>query len=279
MSTVRQRALALAAVSAALVCNGCATSPTGRTQLKLVPESQLESLGTEAFAEVKREETIETNPQTNAYVQCVAQSIAGVVDSEQQWEVVVFENSDPNAFAVPGGHIGVTTGMLRIANTADQLAAVIAHEMAHVIAEHASERVSQAVAAQGGLEVMNVALSGMETTQRQGLLSALGLGAEVGVLLPFSRAQESEADELGQLYMAQAGYEPEAAIRLWQNMEQASGGAAPEFLSTHPSHGTRMERLRETLPQAQKAHQQSVAGGEAPASRCRQLPATRSARR
>jgi predicted Zn-dependent protease len=177
--------------------------------------------------------------------------------------VTVFEDESANAFALPGGKIGVHTGLLEVAKTPDQLAAVIGHEIGHVMAEHSNERVSTAFAANAGVQLA-AALSGTDGPKQQMLMGLLGLGAQFGVLLPFSRTQESESDEIGLTLMARAGFDPRAAINLWENMAQAGGAQPPEFLSTHPSHGTRIEDLRAQMDEAVKIYQQARAQGRRP---------------
>jgi len=175
----------------------------------------------------------------------------------QQWEVVVFEEEEPNAFALPGGKIGVNTGIVKVAKSQDQLATVLGHEVAHVIAHHANERVSQQAVAGTLMQVAGATLDPR-------LAAALGAGAQVGVLLPFSRTQESEADLVGLDLMASAGFDPRASVEFWQNMEKAGGAGTPEFLSTHPSGSTRMSDLRNRLPQAMQLYDQATQAGRRP---------------
>jgi predicted Zn-dependent protease len=265
-----------AASVALIMIVGCATSPTGRKQLTLLPEDQMSQMGGEAFQQLKQEMPSSRDPQKVALVRCVAESIVRVLPEDfvkrsgvarDKWEVVVFEQDDANAFALPGGKIGVHTGLLKVAKTPDQLAAVIGHEVGHVVAEHGNERVSQTVAAQTGLSLLAAlaATSDPEKAQRrQLLLGLIGVGAQVGILLPFSRTHESEADRIGLDLMARAGFNPEEAVALWKNMSEASGGAPPEFLSTHPAHGTRIQNLTEGLPQAKSIQQEAISQGRRP---------------
>ena len=169
------------------------------------------------------------------------------------WEVVVFDSDQVNAFALPGGKIGVYTGLLKVAVTQDQLATVIGHEIAHVLADHSNERLSQSQIANAGLQLTNIALGSSEYAQYRGAtMAALGLGVQYGVLMPYGRTQESEADIVGLELMAKSGFDPNQSVDLWKNMAKASGGAQPpELLSTHPSHGTRIQDLSakiQTLP-------------------------------
>jgi predicted Zn-dependent protease len=210
----------------------CATTATGRKQLTFLPEDELRRMGEQAFQQMKSEQPVETDRETSEYVRCVAGAVVNRVEAGPgDWEVVVFRDESANAFALPGGKIGVHTGLLELARTQDQLAAVIGHEIAHVTQEHGNERLSQAFVAEGGLAAASVALRG-DGASRDLALAAFGLGAQFGVLMPFGRAQESEADIVGLEYMARAGFDPRAAIELWQNME-AAGGAAPPSSCRH----------------------------------------------
>ncbi|HET8702086.1 MAG TPA: M48 family metallopeptidase, partial [Nitrococcus sp.] len=168
-----------------------------------------------------------------------------------------------NAFALPGGKIGVYSGLLKVAQTPGQLAAVIGHEVGHVVAGHADERLSTAFATQTGLNLLSLVLGSEGVVSQQGM-ALLGLGAQVGIILPFSRTQESEADEIGEKLMAKAGFDPQQSIELWQNMSKAGGKQPPQFLSTHPSPSTRIADLRAHLPQAMQLYQQARLEGHNP---------------
>ena len=234
----------------------CTSSPTGRPQLQFFPESQMAEMGTAAYQELKQQTPVSQDASLNRYVQCIARAITQVVAPEENWEVTVFQDQTANAFALPGGKIGVYTGLLEVASTPDQLAAVIGHEIAHVQADHSNARMSAAYATEAGLALVQV-VAGAATPEKQQLMGLLGLGAQVGVILPYGRSQESEADLLGLDYMARAGFDPRASINLWQNMAKAGGPQPPEFLSTHPAHGTRMEQLSEHMPTALNLYQQA----------------------
>jgi len=245
----------------ALSLSACATSPLGRTQLMMMPEDQMAAMGSQAFVNLKQKVPVDPNPQTNQYVVCVAGPIVKEVGG--QWEVTVFQDDSPNAFALPGGKIGVHTGILRVARNQDQLAAVIAHEIAHVLSRHSNERVSQQLAMQQGLNVIQ-AITNPASQTGQVMMGLLGLGAEYGVLLPYSRLQESEADLLGLQLMAKAGFNPQESVDLWRNMEQAGGGQPIEFLSTHPSHATRMQDLERNMPKAIEIYRSAQSMGKSP---------------
>lgn len=191
-------------------------------------------------------------------MRCVADAITAPLGG--RWEVVVFRADDPNAFALPGGKIGVNSGIFRVARNQDQLATVIGHEVAHVVAQHANERISTAYATQTGLSLLG-ALAGPQQAQ---LLAMLGLGAQVGILMPWGRDQEREADLIGLDLMADAGFDPRQSLELWRNMEAVAGEQPPEFLSTHPAQGTRIQDLSARMPQALARMQEARAQGRVP---------------
>ncbi|MHA7837295.1 MAG: M48 family metallopeptidase [bacterium] len=271
----RSPARAHVALLALLLLLACATSPTGRRQLLLMPESQMAEMGRSAFTEMKSEmPTVADGSDQAVYVRCVADAIVETLRPEQvrglaiqEWEVEVFQDDSANAFALPGGKIGVHTGLLRVAENQDQLATVVGHEIGHVLAQHGNARVSNSQLAQSGLAIASVFMGGDPQTQQQ-LMGLLGLGVQVGVLMPFSRAHESEADEIGLELMARAGFDPREAVSLWQNMGQAAGGQAPpEFLSTHPSHGTRITQLQQKMNEVLPIYQRAREEGRTPECR------------
>ncbi|MCP5420780.1 MAG: M48 family metallopeptidase [Gammaproteobacteria bacterium] len=245
----------------AVVLAACAVSPMGRQQFTLLSEQQLDSMGAQSFQELKQTERVDTNPSINRYVQCVANAITAELGGSRPWEVVVFRNSAASAFALPGGKIGVYTGLLKVAVNQHQLAAVIGHEVGHVVANHANERVSQEFAVQGGLGILGATAG---ANMGPGTQQALGLGAQVGILLPFSRVQESEADIIGLDLMARAGFDPRQSLALWQNMDRAGGSQPPQFLSTHPSHGTRVSNLQNYMGQAMQVYEAARRRGRHP---------------
>ena len=249
------------------VVTACAVSPTGRKQFIMLPESQMVVMGVQAFHQTQDQTPAVKDPAINAYVRCVADAITGLPDVQKQssdWEVVVFDTKEVNAFALPGGKIGVYRGLLSVARTGDQLAAVIGHEVGHVLAHHGNERVSQQFAAQQSLALLDAWLAAGSTNNRQTAMALLGLSTQVGVLLPFSRIQESEADHIGEDLMAQAGFDPRASVTLWQNMEKAGGDQPPEFLSTHPAHDTRIADLEAGMEDALGLYRQAWAEGRQP---------------
>lgn len=245
---------------------GCATSPLGRRQVKIHSSQEMEQLGVLSFQQIKTDMRHSGDWATRGYVQCVAHAILSAMPGENPaaWEVVVFEDESANAFALPGKKIGVNTGLLSVAANQDQLAAVIGHEVGHVIADHSNERVSQAKLAQVGMALAQVAGQGMGMSpEKQQLLGLLGVGVQVGVLLPYSRIHEAEADLIGLDLMANAGFDPAQSVSLWENMSQG-GGAPPELLSTHPSHSTRIAGLSKRIPAAQALRNAARAGGAVP---------------
>jgi predicted Zn-dependent protease len=249
-------------LAAAVAATGCATSPLGRSQLTLMPDSQMAELGAQTFTHLRQKTPVLADAQANAYVECVADALTR--EAGGQWEVAVFKDAEANAFALPGGKIGVNSGMLKVAANQHQLATVIAHEVSHVLARHGNERASQEMAVQQGLGLIQ---SAANPTSAAGLalMGALGVGAEYGVLKPFSRTQESEADLMGLDLMAKAGFDPAESVKLWANMDKASGGAQPvEFMSTHPSHATRIQDLQNRMPSAQELNRQARAAGKNP---------------
>ncbi len=248
----------------ALTVFACATSPTGRKQILLFPESQMAQMGAAAYQETKKGTPISKNSKDKGYVNCIADAIIAKVEPDKDWEVTVFDSEQVNAFALPGGKIGVYTGLLGVAENQHQLAAVIGHEIAHVTAQHGNARVSASTLTQVGLVAAQV-LAGEPTREKQQLLGLLGLGAQVGILLPYGRGQESESDLLGLVYMASAGFDPRQSVNLWQNMAKASGGKSPpELLSTHPSHSTRINDLNKAMPNAMIIYEKAKAQGENP---------------
>lgn len=246
------------------VLGACATSPLGRSQVKLYSEADMARMGEAAFAQMRKQTPEESTAQTNTYVSCVARAITSTLRGDATaWEVVVFKDDQVNAFALPGGKIGIYTGLLKVAETPDQLAAVIGHEIAHVRAEHANERMSTSALTNVGLQVAG-AIAGSPSPQRDRALAALGLGVQVGVLLPFGRTQEEEADLIGLDVMADAGFDPRESVELWRNMARESGPKPPEFLSTHPSSDTRIAGLQARMPSAIERYERARAAGRRP---------------
>ena len=227
-------------------------------------------MGAQSFAELKKKTPIESDPKINRYVQCIVKPITdaarGKVDVSE-WEVVVFKDPTANAFALPGGKIGVHTGILPVAKTPSQLAAVLGHEVGHVIAQHGNERVSQGEAAAILMGVTQLALHQMKERDKKLVLAGLGVGLQFGALLPFSRSQESEADLIGLDLMAKAGFDPEQSVELWKNMMAVGGKAPPEWMSTHPASENRISNLQAHIRDHEADYQSALARGSAPQCR------------
>jgi len=233
----------------------CYKAPvTGRSQFIILTQSQENEMGVTAFNDVLKNEQISNNQSYNSAVTRVGQRIAAVSDTQNyEWDFKVIEDNEQiNAFALPGGKVAVYTGILPVAQTDAGLATVMAHEVAHVAARHGGERVSTGILAQLGAVGVGAAMGGSDPYVYEAVMQAYGLGANVGVLLPFGRSQESEADRIGLVYMAKAGYDPREAVAFWQRMDEAVKGKSqpPEFLSTHPGYGTRIRNLQQWLPEA-----------------------------
>ncbi len=245
-----------------LVLSACATSPTGRSQFIYMPDAQLNQMGLQAFDNLKSEKPVSKNSRYVQFANCVAEALVHEVGGN--WEVVVFEDKSLNAFALPGNKIGVHSGLIELVDNQDQLAAVIGHEIGHVMARHSNERMSQETAVSTGVGLIQ-AVSAPETALGQAAIGLLGIGAQYGIILPYSRTHESEADVIGLDLMAKAGFDPRQSIVLWQKMDTAGKGPEPaEFLSTHPSHGTRISDLNQHMAQSVQFRQQALAIGKQP---------------
>lgn len=237
----------------AVLLAGCQNVPlTGRSQLQIISESQERSMGLASFKEIIEKEKLSHDAALNARVTRIGQRIAAATGrTDYQWEFKVIDDDKTlNAFCLPGGKVAVYTGLLPIAQDDAGLAAVISHEVAHAIARHGGERLSQEILV-AGLTVAAV-VSTDDPNKRDLYAGLLGAGAAVGFLLPYSRLHESEADRMGLIYMAKAGYDPRAAVGLWQRMAKAGKDKAkpPEFLSTHPADETRIKDIQRWLPEA-----------------------------
>jgi predicted Zn-dependent protease len=249
---------------------GCETNPyTGRSQLLMTSVSQEMQMGAQAYNQVKSDPKMRPS-QDPREVEPVKRVAARIVEAAKrskyaemaqqfQWEVTVIkDDKTANAFALPGGKMAVYTGIFLMAKTEAGLAVVMGHEVVHALARHGAERMSQGQVAKIGLQVVGAAvgMSSKNPAVNQATMAALGAGTQVGVLLPFSRKHESEADFVGILLAADAGYDPRESVALWERMAQVSGGGGPaEFLSTHPSHDTRIEQLKEWMPEAMAIYQ------------------------
>jgi len=238
-----------------LVFTGCYTVPvTGRRSFILIDEGTELRMGLQAFDQIKSETPISTDAEINAMVQRVGTRIAAVTNRpDYDWEFVVFDKPDvQNAFALPGGKVGVFTGILDVTETEEGLAVVMAHEVAHAMAKHGAERFSEGLLLMAGAVILDEATR--KSNEREAFFAAYGIGASLFVALPHSRKQEAEADHIGLIYMARAGYDPREGPELWQRFadfkDEKGGMKVPELISTHPADETRIRNLRALLPEA-----------------------------
>lgn len=260
------RWLAPGLVAAAMVVAGCYTNPvTGRTSLMILSQGQELTLGQESFAEIRKQQKVSTNPAMAARVQRIGARIATAVGTalpDAQWEFVVFDAPEANAFALPGGKVGVYTGLIALVESDDELAIVMGHEIGHVIARHGAERMSEAMVISGVGAVGAAVVESKSDAQKRELFElAYGGLTTLGRTLPHSRANESEADRMGAIYAARAGYDPRAAITFWQKMSAAKGAAASnaltKLLATHPADADRIAALRALMPEVVPIYEQN----------------------
>lgn len=254
----------------AIVLYSCSTVPiTGRKQLNLIPDNEMLSMSFREYDQFLKENKLSHNQQEVNTVKTVGNKLAYAVEKYfnekgqsgqldgYKWEFHLVQNKEANAWCMPGGKVVVYTGILPITKTPAGLAVVLGHEIAHAVAKHGNERMSQALVAQLGGVALSEALKNKPAQTRNIWLAAYGIGSKVGVLLPYSRVQESEADHLGLIFMAIAGYDPHEALTFWQRMEKEQGGSSiPEFLSTHPSNQTRIEDIKKEIPEAMRYYRQ-----------------------
>ena len=243
-----------------MVFLGCRSTPvSGRKQVLLVPEQQEILMGEQAFTEILSKEVRTANADYEMMVQRVGQRIAAVVNRpDYQWEFAVVQSEQMNAFALPGGKVAVYEGILPVCQDEAGLAVVMSHEVAHVIARHGSERMSHELIAQGAGKAVDMMTDEMTAEEQAVWKKAYGLGSQYGVILPYSRKHESEADVIGMQLMAEAGYDPSAAVEFWERFAAAKGDQqTPEWMSTHPSDATRAAQLRQELPKALEIYKQA----------------------
>lgn len=272
MNALRQ--MRVMTICCVLLCGiglvGCETNPyTGRSQLLMTSVGQEMQMGAQAYNQVKTDPKMRLS-QDPREIEPVKRVAARIVEAAKrskyaemaqqfQWEVTVIkDDKTANAFALPGGKMAVYTGIFPMAKTEAGLAAVMGHEVVHALARHGAERMSQGQVANVGLQVVGavIGVSSKNPALGQATMAALGAGTQVGVLLPFSRKHESEADYVGILLAADAGYDPRESVALWERMAQVSGGGgSAEFLSTHPNHDTRIEQLKKWMPEALAMYQ------------------------
>ncbi|MBL8530312.1 MAG: M48 family metallopeptidase [Hyphomonadaceae bacterium] len=233
------------ATGALVLVAGCATNPeTGRSQLILIDESQLQQASLQAWSEMRQQTPQWRNAAAQRRLEAVGRRVVNAAGrGNQSWEFVLFDSDQKNAFVLPGGQVGFYRGLYEICDVDDYMATVLGHEVGHVTGRHAAERYSREAATQTALQVAGTQINS------QLAMAALGLGAQVGLSLPFSREQEAEADILGINYMHAAGYDVRQAIPFWQRMGSGGGSRPPEFLSTHPDPDNRIARIRAYITQ------------------------------
>ena len=256
--------ITMVVVATLLAACATTTTSTGRRQyVGAVSQDQLNQLGAQAFTEAKQKGPLSTDARQNAYVRCVVDALVRQLPTDQQrmaWESAVFAEKEPNAYALPGGKVGINTGLFTVAKNQDQLAAVVGHEIGHVIERHHDERITRQMGAAGAVQLLGVLAGdfGQLATQGGSML------AQTGFLLPGSRTQETEADVVGQRMMAQAGFDPRAAVGLWQNMIAAGGNRPPQWLSTHPDPQSRIAELTARAQSLLPTYEQARAAGRRP---------------
>ena len=266
---------ALAFAIAATACGVQRVEGTGRTQLVLFSDQQMNQLGATAYQEVLASEKKSSDAEAQAMVERVGRRLAAVApDRKFTYEFTLIESDQVNAFCLPGGKVAIYTGILSYCKNEAGLAAVMGHEIAHAIAEHGGERMSQGVLVQGAQMGLAVALEakGVSPSTQNLFMTGAGLGAQVGVLLPFSRKHESEADYLGLIYMAKAGYDPKESVSFWERFATLDGGGGPDFMRTHPASAERAKDLQGNMGQAMahyEVHQDKQGAGQAVPARYR----------
>lgn len=266
----RRGSRVLAVLSLVLWLAACVAEPfTGRSGLQVVPESQMNQMGEQAYEQILADARVMTGTPEAEMLERVGRRIARVVDARMQsdgrepfeWEFTLIEDDQINAFALPGGKVAFYAGIMDVARDEEGVAVVMGHEIAHAWAGHGNKRVSERIVAGVSLEAVRLALSGGENADpelAQWTMAALGVGVQLGAMA-FSRGDEAAADEIGLMLMAEAGYDPQASVDFWRRMDEASpGGQPPEFLSTHPSYESRIENLREWMPKALDVYRGSV---------------------
>lgn len=252
-------------LSMLLFLAACSSVPlTGRKQMLLVSDSEVLSSSLTQYSDYMKTATKSTSKNGSAMVTRVGKKIAAAteqylknngLESEIKnfsWEFNLVKDDQVNAFCMPGGKIVVYEGLMQLVDSDDELAVVVSHEVAHAVAKHSNERMSQQLMAQYGAQIIGQALSNKSAAVQQIGNSVYGLGAQYGVMLPFSRKHESEADYMGLVFMTMAGYNPEVAVNFWQKMSAGKSGATPEFMSTHPSDATRISDIQKYLPELEK---------------------------
>ena len=263
MKTYWKQILAILVVISTVVA--CSTVPlTGRTQLNLLPASQMKEMGLTNYKSFLTEAQLASNQEQTAMVKRVGNNIASAVEdylknngyeselANFDWEFNLVQDDTPNAWCMPGGKVVFYTGILPYTKTEDGLAVVMGHEIAHAVAKHGNERMSQQMGLQAVAAGLQVALKEKPQQTQQIYMTAFGLGAQYGMMLPYSRKHEYEADKLGLIFMTMAGYNPEEAVTFWTRMSQMGGQKPPEFMSTHPADDKRIKHMQSIMAEAKK---------------------------
>jgi len=254
--------LALFALFKYMTAETAVNPETGQVVKVALSPEQEEALGLQSYQQVLSEsEVVSSGPEYELIRKIAARLAAATGEGGAgfEWHASLVRNDQVNAFCLPGGKIVVYTGILPVAKTEEGLAAVMGHEMAHATLRHGAQRLLRSDLTNTVMQGVAMSVSDMDIQQQRAVMSALGAGAQFGILMPFGRDHETEADEIGILYMARAGYDPRESVGLWERMAKAGGGQQPpEFMSTHPSHGTRIERLEAFMPRAMKEYQKAV---------------------
>ena len=249
----------MAVLTLVTLIGACTKTPvTGRRAFILLSEEEELKLGADAYKEALKSEKICGDNATLSMVKKLGGQIEAVSGREKwNWEFKVIDNAKTmNAFALPGGKVAIYTGIIKPALNEAGLAAIMGHEVAHAVARHGAQRVSQSLLVQAGLTAASLSVD--DPKQKEAIIGGLGAGAALGILLPFSREHESEADQIGLIYMAKAGYDPAQAIAFWERFKKATGGdGPPEFLSTHPAPSSRIRALKKALPKALEEYKKS----------------------
>ena len=260
---MRKRLNIPAAIVLITALSGCAS---------MVSDDALEAEGRAAYAKMRSEVPLVTDPATIDFVTCVAEAVVGALEgppADFEWELAIFAQEQVNAFVLPGGKISVYQGLLRVTKNDAQLAAVMGHEVAHVTERHPAERIARTQATMTGAQVLTGIVGGTPIAAASAS-TAIQIGAQLGLLLPFTRGQENEADAVGLMFMANAGFDPRESVKLWQNMQNSRDNEPPEFMSTHPSSDTRIDRLIGMMPAALIAYNKAQSAGRNPS--CKRPP-------
>lgn len=258
-----------AAVGVATLAFACSKVPyTERKQFNLIPKGTMNAMGKSSYKDELSKATVVGRGEDVDRLHRVGRRIADRADEpEYAWETNLLKSDDINAWCLPGGYIGFYSGILPVLQSEAGMAFVMGHEVGHAIANHGAERMSEQLGISGALSLVDLALKGsgkLSKGQHETVMAALGLGAQYGIALPFSRAQEKEADIIGLMLMSEAGYPPKESIAIWDRMEKATGKGPPAFLSTHPANAARQDNLREWMPKARKKYDRNKRGGEDP---------------